>query len=399
MTVIAIGAIILSVIHASKAVAPGYICDQTSRTCTRVTAYTSLAGCQNACASPSPKPSWNDLITMVWSGGDPLTTGLTPYQTSTADLVALASALPGSSSGFFTNVWNYITGTPPTISDPNKYLISIGGSSASPEMWINMMNSDITTIINGFTALYASHNINGIDWDLEGLPADPTAVVSFCGNVSRILKSTYKDYRITFTIMASYVSPLSANYIIASQINQFPSGTLDYVVLMLYGNTMYTAGSDSASGGVAWSSYMLYGNTKLKCLYQQNPALFPTASGAVTVVDMFKSSGAKLIIGVILSGTYPCGNACLQSVYNLCGSSGLNISGIAIWCYGAYAAECQCTTSAPQHCAKMKIIDQIVSAFKNKNVSALPSDADIQATLDTAGVLPWKAYDGYGCAL
>ena len=338
---------------------------------------------------PTPTPT-STFTTLLWSGGDQSTAlgGSPPFQVSKANLVALASALPSASSSFFPSVWNYITAHPPSSTDPRKYLLSIGGSVASASGWTSMMNSPMSDWVSGFSSLYTNNNVYGIDWDLENVPTiNISGLVAFCSTLGTQLKAKFPDYHTGFTIFASYLSTSTTNYQVAHAIARV-SPKPDYVGVMLYSNTMYNAGGTSGSGGVAWSSYLYYGSKNSSCLY--NGGAFP--SSAITVYDMFHSSGIPILAGVVMTGQYACSNECFQALDTL-RSQGV-IQGIAIWGYGLYAAGLQCSSSEAYSCTMMSVLDQVVAHFNTG--SALPSNSVINTGLPSA-VLPWVGYDGFGC--
>lgn len=384
-----------------------YYCDPAQQKCTGVDQCPTGTTCfptQEACSCPSPS---SDLVSMVWSGGGKLASrqGLTPFQSSPATLVALASYPPEPADQMILDpaevggdvlktIWNHITDVVPTSSDPRKYLLSIGGSTVNLNQWLAFTSSDPDKLFDIFSRLYTNHNIYGIDWDLEGLTGiTQQQLVIFVNYILALgarLKQTFGDYVITLTLFASYTHNDWITWL-AEDINNYPRvyNVVDYIVLMLYGETMYTMCNTGESGGVSWCGYVAYGSSKESCTL---PNYFP--AGSKTVMDMFHSSGLPLILGVTLHGQFACNQECLEQVKAFALDPSNNIKGIAVWCYGAYAVECQVTDNTPYNLKKLAIIDQIAESFRDTQ-KPLPTNEQINSALVSPA--NWAHLDGCGC--
>jgi hypothetical protein len=185
---------------------------------------------------PSLFPTENILAT--WSSD-------TNCGRGTFDIISLASALPQNFNiddieDFFTlyivgdydrNMSNGLT----------KYIISVGGSNASPEGWKKMLNDlSIENNINKFYNECINRGVVGIDWDLEQTDSNMTTQIN---NINLSLKRINPNYIIMLTIFLGSPSTF------ASLLN----GVYDYLSLMLYNGGMYSA--SGAGAGCDWDGW------------------------------------------------------------------------------------------------------------------------------------------------
>lgn len=373
------------------------------------------------------QPIIENFITMTWSGGSPNVgqNNLYPFQKCNADIIALASCLPDTMVGTDINTICDRILTANILDNINQYksitngsyLLSIGGSNATIDSWKILKQQEFNLTIKILDNLYTNYQIHGLDIDFEfgndsTLNSDDAKnVLDFLIQISKTMKSKYKDYKIVFTIVGNFLKIVPGNQYVATKLKQ-NSQYIDYVCLMLYTNTMYPCSVSTISGGVGWGAYVKTGSTDPTCFIDQNTWNWGDPKDSEinkTVIDMFSNS-IPIILAVVLFGgitsgkqaEYPCGYDCLKAVYDLCDDSSNNIRGIGIWCFGAKAAECQCLNPSPQYSDdnfnKLDVMNTIFDAFKKKDASKIPKDDVISSVLYNKNLLPWKGgLNGYGC--
>lgn len=393
--------------------------------------FTDKTECEQSQKCKKPKPVTRNFKTMAWSGGDKFSSDSTycvkqsfkasyadkyPFEICNAELVTLGISLPENFINTNENralnpkdpkelshifehisndIYNTLQGGKTTYSTDTsrKYLLTVGGNGVQTSGW-RLLTTYKIGIVAILKELYENYQIKGIDFDYEG-QNDVTTFPSLI-DIARQMKGLHDDYIVTFTISGNFNST-QPNISVAEQLKT-NADIVDYVVLMMYGDTMWTPEN---SGGVSWGGLAKFGNLP-KCSTQNNEF----TSGSKTAIDMFENK-IPLILAVTLFGdqqlgTYPCGNACLQAVYDLCSNPTNNVVGIAIWCFGSFAKECQCKKEYPDdNCAKLLVMNRIFDYFKNKSGSSLPTDEEITYVLQNKSALPWSnsGLDGYGCCL
>ena len=121
-----------------------------------------------------------------------------------------------------------------------KYLISVGGSNASPEGWTTFLNNPEMTA-RQLHVSFKERGLLGIDFDLEGTTAHHQRNIKEL--VTR-LKNLNPNYIVVYTVL------LGSRDTFSDLIND---GQMDYVALMLYDGGMYEANGTGA--GCDWAGW------------------------------------------------------------------------------------------------------------------------------------------------
>ena len=263
-----------------------------------------LAKMRAATATTAP-----GIVSMVWSGGS-------DWVNSKAQIVALASAVPGTlppsggstAAGVFQPWMNCCP--PPTLAQvqsvPGKVILSVGGDMAYAATWTAMASSGtIAQWVAYFQNNIFNLGLKGIDWDLEHVPS--MTEWNFVGQLTKALKAADPSLLITFTIIGN---PGNAIFPPADFLNQYLDAC-DYLVLMLYGNFMWTVSN--------------YGSW---CTFADS-----------TIAALPASAVSKLIYALYPVGQGPaCCAPCVQKAVDFVRAG--KGKGIAFWCYGGYLGYC-----------------------------------------------------------
>ena len=418
-----------------------YSCETTTGSCRPSQCVPNGSTCVTNCSScKHSTPSQNKKITMTWSGGNHIEEPFSgsdiinqyaPFEISQANIVALASVIPSSlikvdpvsnrgyiynlpnnSGSFSAHITNYeaeeLKKRLKRNKNPNKkYILSFGGSATQPTYWNEMMNdynNNQSKWLDFFTDLFNNFNITGIDWDFEGLDNNNSEiVVNTMLNMSALLKSRFQDYLITCTVNPNLVNTSSYYYTVLKAIKQYTDknrSVIDYITLMLYAYTMF--GLASGNSYNSWSKYLTPDFPADRCSYRID--YYP--ENTPTIAEFF--SGVNIILAVTLfqdpnDVAQSCDNKCLQGVFDILDKYQHIFKGIAIWCYGAFANECQCQNTSPYFCKKMAIIDLIFASFQNSNKNTIPTNEIIKTGMKEGRVIPTTdlskkdVLDEYGC--
>jgi len=163
------------------------------------------------------------------------------------DIISLASALPANYSvsynDFFTKTINGTYKKDMSKRSKTRYVISIGGSNATPDGWKSFIEKLLSQGgIMDFMNACKCYGIVGVDWDLEGTDA---SMVPDIIKINRALKSADKNFIVILTIL------LGSTTTFAPMIPEHD--TYDYLALMLYNGGMYTA--DGTGAGCDWDGW------------------------------------------------------------------------------------------------------------------------------------------------
>ena len=239
--------------------------------------------------------------------------------------VSLASALPQN----WPNIDLFFSGNIEGIYSPDlsngytKYLISIGGSNASPAGWGTFLNNPVNTAGTLYTAM-KNRGIVGLDFDLEG---------------------TSKENQDNIKILISNIKNLDPNIIIMYTIllgspNTFSSlitdGQMDFITLMLYNGGMYVANSTGGAGcdWDQWAELFLSGCTTCNC----KPLGLECSSYCANIGTIAKYKN-KIVLGVITDTSK---NAITSDqiirAMNLCYK--YNGAGIFFWVLPGFVSKC-----------------------------------------------------------
>lgn len=248
--------------------------------------------------------------------------------------VALASALPQDWSNTDTNLekffstyidGNYSTGL---SNGYTKYLISIGGSNATPQGWINFLSNPIDTATKLKTGLH-DRGLAGIDFDLENVPTNKADLETYNTNMSALvgqLKLDNPNIIIMYTIFLG--SPNNFSSLIHK--NQ-----MDYVTLMLYNGGMYTAsGSGAGCNWDQWAELFLSQCKTCPC----KPLSIDCSSYCSQIGDLPNYTN-KIVLALITDTT---GNKItgpeLEKAMNLCYK--YSAAGIFFWVLPGWVNKC-----------------------------------------------------------
>lgn len=256
------------------------------------------------------------IVTMVWSGGS-------QWTSSSAQIVALASALPAAYGQF--NPWGVVPqpvlpSQVQSLPGKGRVILSIGGSNASG--WTDMAATPVSTWVTYFQNLFTSSGLSGLDFDLEGIDSGSAQTVyNFVGQLATQLKAL--KYLVTFTILQSTNVGFPPAFFWTTY-----ASACDYVVLMLYDIAMYVP------DGTGTLSYCDYAANTLAALTALVPSL---KSKFIYALYPYPANNGPS--GPI---TRPCCGPCVQAVIDKIRAG--NGVGIALWCYGGYLGACSQTT-------------------------------------------------------
>ena len=251
--------------------------------------------------------------------------------------VALASALPQDWSDadpekFFST---YISGNySSTLSNGyTKYLLSIGGSNATPQGWINLLSGNLETTAKALVDGLRARGLVGIDFDLENVPVD-SSQIDYNTKMSALvtaLRNVAKYYKINIIIMYTIFlgSPSSFSTLVGG--NQ-----MDYVTLMLYDGGMYTAnGTGAGCNWDQWAELFLSQCKTCNC----RPLIEDCSTYCSQIKDLPPDLSNKIVLALI---TDTAGNKLtgpdLEKAMYLCYK--YSAAGIFFWVLPGWVSKC-----------------------------------------------------------
>jgi hypothetical protein len=241
------------------------------------------------------------------------------------NLISLASALPQNYNETdhtgYDKFFSFINGSfnKDMSNNNNRYIISIGGSNASPDGWVNFLNivsKDATNFYNSCRC----RGIVGVDFDLEGTTSDMKPnIIKFCDN----LKNIDSNFIIMFTILLGSTDTFNTllNY-----------EKYDYLSLMLYNGGMYKA--DGTGAGCDWDGWaeLILSKGSAGC----NTPLRGDKSQYITNANLTAIKPEKVLLGLIIDTTGDKLNAQIQSRANELITK-YNAAGSMIWVIPGWA--------------------------------------------------------------
>ena len=280
-------------------------CDKESGACSELEnssgTYKSLDSCHKSCPIPGPPKL---KINGAWAG----TVGCGgTLKNKVINHISLATALPqdyGSTDTAKTTFFSgHIMGSypvpQPDPKNPIQYLISVGGSVATPDGWTGFVGQlSAEGGVEDFYNACKKRGITGIDWDLEVLP-NPPSLNSKIIAINSALKKLDQNFIVQYTILLG--SPLTWNSLLSTN-------NYDYIALMLYNGGMYKA-TDSGAGcdWDGWAELFLsQGKSGCSSGDQTGPLgepvsrfIKPISAGGSGATNLSTIDPKKIILGLI----------------------------------------------------------------------------------------------------
>jgi hypothetical protein len=208
----------------------------------------------------------------------------------TFNLISLASALPQDlNSNSLDNFLGKVMGIYNSkLSDgTTKYIISIGGSNASPEGWtsfFNLLTDNNNSLVPTFVAGLKCRGIVGIDLDLE---KTTEAMIPSIISIVNSIKALDSNFIVMYTIL------LGSPDTFAGLLN---TSNYDYLSLMLYNGGMYIA--NVSGDGCDWDGWaeLILSKGTAGCKTPLNGDL----SQYVNAANLAKVDPSKVLLGLII---------------------------------------------------------------------------------------------------
>lgn len=316
--------------------------------------YASATSLRDNTIPSNPKPfkfEEGKIHTYTWLGS-------LDFKTARTTLSGLGSMLPAAPCDFKKNwltqnpiAWNANNlYTPATLRDAGfNVLLTIGGSLASPQGWMDMVNAGVDNNVALLSDMCAQRGLVGIDWDLEILPTPAT-----CDNLQfwdwlAQVNTKLREYKWVVALTMSGDPLMSSGNPPGEKNDYFQKNadSFDFVNVMLYGSQMWTLNENGAI--MSWCGYA----DKVRESY---PALESKLFYGITVMTQGGTGSA-------------CCEACINEALEMITQNKYGI-GVAIWCY---AASDDSYLPCGDRSVTSKVIEKVASAL-SRGEKTLTSD-------------------------